>query len=469
MWLAAPFMIGITLAVALGFVAAVGFVVYRQAPAEPRRTTSRWIFPTALKGLVFPFLLWALFNCGFFGLIQPLMPSVQEAQNAKEGMLWPFLLVSFTGMFAIASYWAAMALGVLTYTSVSSLAADARSAFRGYCITWTCVTALPALLIFWSGGWVTLGMALTLLLLPIAAYMPEVAKSLEMPPMYARAIAKIKFGKYSEAEWEIIRQLERHPNDFNGWIMLAKIYAEEYRDLAEAEQTVLEVCNQPNITPSEISVALQKLADWQLDIGDDPDAARRSLFAVCNRLPGTHLAHMAELRIRSLPRSREELLEQRENRPVALPPLSDSAQVLGGQRGPAMPRERATALVRQLNTQLQKQPEDNAAREKMARLLAEHLDQLDAGIAQLRYLMARRDALPEKRAEWLGCIAGWHLHNGDNAEATEGVLRELVRDFPDSPEGKFGARRLAELTQKNSAPPPLPKGRIRVTFERPTE
>ena len=209
--------------IAAAFMAAVGFVVHRLATHNPWRAAFRWVWPAALKGLAFPFLLWALFNCGFFGAIQPLMPSVQEAQNAKEEWLWPWLVVSLAGMFAIASYWAAGSLGWLAMQSSALLRDDARAAFRGHCVTWTCVTILPALLIFWMGGWMTLGLALTLVLLPLAAYSPAAEKPPEMPPMYARAIAKLKFGKYSEAEWEIINQLEKHPNDFNGWLMLAKL------------------------------------------------------------------------------------------------------------------------------------------------------------------------------------------------------------------------------------------------------
>jgi hypothetical protein len=330
------------------------------------------------------------------------------------------------------------------------------------------VTILPALFIFWIGGWMTLGLALTLILLPIAAYTPEVAKKPELPPMYARAIAKMKFGKYSEAEWEIIRQLERHPNDFGGWLMLAKIYAEQYHDLTEAEQTVLEICNQPNVTNSDISVALHKLADWQLDIGDDPDAARRALFAVCNRMPGTHLAHMAELRIRALPRSREELLERREHRPVALPPLSDSAQAVRP-RHESMPRERAETIARQLRARLQENPGDVQTREKLGRLLAENLDQLASGIEQIQTLLQIPEATAAQKAVWLGCIAGWHLQIARDRESARWVLEELVRDYPDSPEAKFGARRLKEFAEGASQPPPLPKVRIRVNLDKPPD
>ena len=116
----------------------------------------------------------------------------------------------------------------------------------------------------------------------------------KLPPVYARAIAKMKFGKYTEAEWEIIRQLETCENDFDGWMMLAGLYAEQFDDLPEAERTILELCDQPQINNSQIAVALHRLADWHLKLKDDPESARRVLNKICARMPGSHLAHMAQ-------------------------------------------------------------------------------------------------------------------------------------------------------------------------------
>src|SRR5262249_17477626 len=139
------------------------------------------------------------------------------------------------------------------------------------------------------------------MLAPIAGYGPAIVHPKKMPPMYARAIAKTKFGKYTEAEWEIIRELEKHEDDFEGWLMMAELYANHFNDLAEAEQTILEICEQPRTTPTQLSIALHRLADWQLTRANDPDAARRALQMVSDRLPGTHLARMAQLRRNQLP------------------------------------------------------------------------------------------------------------------------------------------------------------------------
>src|SRR5258708_20345946 len=109
-----------------------------------------------------------------------------------------------------------------------------------------------------------------------------------MPPMYSRAIARIKFGKYSEAEIEIIHQLEKAEDDFDGWMMLAELYARNFNDLPEAEKTVLEVCDHRKTTPTQLSIALHRLADWHLNLAGDPETAHRALQVICDRLPGTH-------------------------------------------------------------------------------------------------------------------------------------------------------------------------------------
>ena len=57
------------------------------------------------------------------------------------------------------------------------------------------------------------------------------------------------------------------------FLLLAGLYANNFNDLLEAEQTILGICDHPKTTPSQLSVALHELAHWQLQRGD-PVAAR---------------------------------------------------------------------------------------------------------------------------------------------------------------------------------------------------
>jgi len=254
--------------------------------------------------------------------------------------------------------------------------------------------------------------------------------------MYARAVAKMKFGKYTEAEWEIIRELERCEDDFEGWMMMAELYANHFHDLAEAEQTVLEICDQPKTTTSQLSIALHRLADWHLKFAEDPDAARRALQIICDRLGGTHLAHMAQLRINQLPATADELHEQHSARPIPLPALGDNLDeppAAGSEVDYDQAVEMATACVERLK----QDPNNVPAREKLARIFCERLNQAELGIEQMTQLLGMPDQPEAKRAEWLSATAAWHikylqdLDTGHKSwSASSGNSRRALRLMP---------------------------------------
>ena len=425
---------------ALVFIVIVAVTVYRLSREPERRPNLRRLWPWLIKGFVVPLALWVVMNLGISWQLQPFMPQVQAAQNNGTNWIPAFLLVIAAGLFAVSSYWAAVTLGWELFKSWSGLAGEDRADFRALCITSLVGLALPAVGLVWLGGWLALGLAIGLMLLPIAGYAPAVLRRAKLPPMYSSAIAKMNFGKYAEAEWEIIRQLEKWENDSAGWLLLAELYANRFHDLAEAEQIILEICDQPGATPSQISVALHKLADWHLKLAGDPDAARRALQVICDRLPGTHLARMAQLRSVQMPRTAEEFREQGMAQPVPMPALSFEETSAGAE--PALDAGQAAALVNRLSARLTSNPNDIPSREKLARVLAGQLGKVDLAIEQIELLLGLSDAAESKRAEWLGLIAAWQLRFKRDPDTARHLLERVVGEFPNSPQALAARRRL---------------------------
>jgi hypothetical protein len=433
----------------IAFVVAAWALVVRLTPDHRRRDALRWLLRWSLKGMGVPLTLWALMNLGITWRLQPFMPQVQAAQYAGLNWFAPFLRVAGYGVFVITSYWMALTLGWTLAQLSRGLEGEQHGQFRS--LAWTCCIGmlLPALLIQLLGGWPILGVAASAILLPLAGYAPGILRAKKLPPMYARAVARAKFGKYAEAEAEIIRELEKCEDDFDGWLMLAELYAIHFNDLAEAQQTIIEICDHPGTNPSQLSVALHKLADWQLKLAGDPVAARRTLQVVCSRLPGTHLARMAQLRINQLPATGIELRRQQENRPI---PLSAHHDPLDQTLRPVEPNiarniavEKANAFVEALN----RNPANTSAREQLARILAEKLDQPGSAIEQLMVLLDQPDQPDSKRAQWLALAAAWHLNLRHDTTAGRQLLERLIREFPESPQFFPARRRLQALENHN--------------------
>jgi tetratricopeptide (TPR) repeat protein len=441
----------LTVTGALALVGVASYTVYRFAPENEARKSLLAEWPWFAKGFAVPAVGWVLMNVGLSFQLQPFMPSVQRAQNAGSAWFLTFLGVAGVGLLLIASYWAAVTVGWVLFRANRDLKGEAHTDFRALCFTCLVGTALPVVWLVWVGRWFTVGFAALLVGLPIAGYGKSILHRPKQRPMYSRAIARMKFGKYSEAEWEIIRQLESAETDFDGWLMLAELYARQFKDIPEAEQIILEICDQPKVTPSQISVAMHKLADWQLAVANDPEAAGRALEVIKIRLPNTHLARMAELRRAQLPRSRRELQEQRQPRHIPLPALHESAdRAVMDAPNP----EQATALLNQLSQQLTRDPNNVPDREKFARLLAEPMGQVDEAIAQLELLEQLPDQPDAKRAEWLGLMAIWQLKLQRNETAARETLERIVHEFPATAQAFAAQRRISLLKAEAAARKP---------------
>ena len=425
----------------LGALAFLSHYYWEQAlEAEGTPAQRRFLIWTG-KGLLLPIVFWFVVNCGALPGLPGFLPEVAIARS--RGGSWLSLLWNSSGppVFAVSSFWTAVTFGWLL-VQLAFQATD-RGELARQCGFFSLFLVPVASLIVHAAGLGGLGFALLVWLVPIVHFTLPLAHKKKIPPSYARAIARIKFGKYKDAELEVLHELEKCVEDFDGWLMLAELYARHFHDLPEADRTIRELCSQPNVTGIQISLALHRLADWHLDLGADPLSARSAFAEICQRWPGTHFARMAQLRINQQPASREHLLEQRKPKTFRLPALRDDLDAAPAAQTAEMSPSEVKALADKCVEKLRRNPNDVAARERFAILLAEQLGKVDLAIEQLELLLAMPDPPEQKAAEWLALVAAWRMKYQQNWDAARLALKRLIQLYPQTPQAFAAQRRLS--------------------------
>ena len=402
---------------------------------------SQWrkrYWPWVVQGFVFPWLLWCVFNIGWGDKLPPLVPQIIDAQQTRQPWFGLWIGWALTGAMLIGFYWTAVTYAWLLIRIVQD-SQDKKEA-RSAAAFLTAITGAIAGLFVYSLGWIHIGSGVCLALLPVVHFTIDLAEKPPPRPTYSKAVGQLKRGKYQDAEWEVISQLEKAEDDFDGWLLLAELYAKQYRNMEDAARVILDICRQPNVQPYQISVACHKLAEWQLEVGENPIGARAALEFLCRRLPDTHFAKMAEQRIRQIPRTFEEFDELKQPRRIRLPSLRENEAPLVPP--PASSRAEAAAEANRLSAKLNDDPDDIPARERLAQVLAEKLGKVELAIEQLTLLTAIPTATEEQKAKWWAQIASWDFNRSKDKEQFQAALRTIIRDFPQTSHAFAAQRRL---------------------------
>jgi tetratricopeptide (TPR) repeat protein len=268
---------------------------------------------------------------------------------------------------------------------------------------------------------------------------------LEPQPLYARAEACRKRGHHLEAIAAVQAELARFPGDFAGTLLLADIHAEDLKDLAQAQEILEAWMAGPGRGSDRIAVALHRIADWQLRLGRNPEAARATLERIVHQLPETEAAHLAAQRLAHLT-SAAMLAEQAAPHPI---PLGQYAQDLGIRRGPPPnlapaedPGSTAAAYVKHLEAY----PDDNNTRECLARLYAEHYGRLDLARREIERLLDQPHAPERQMARWLNLLADFELLHGGDETAARATLQRIIDRSPRSAAAENARQRLVTLS-----------------------
>ncbi len=260
----------------------------------------------------------------------------------------------------------------------------------------------------------------------------------EPRPAYSIAQSRQKQGKYVEAIAEVQKQLERFPTDFEGHMLMAQIQAEDLKDLPAAEQTIQALCAQPGHAARNIAFALYSLADWQLKVAHDVNAARRALEQIPALLPETEFALAAGQRLAHLINA-DAMLAPHDQQIFT---VRQAPRRLGLTRGsspvepaPAPdPAERAAELVKHL----EQHPHDAEAREQLALLYADHYRRLDLATEELEQLIQQPHQPAKLVARWLNLLADLQIRSGGEYDTVRRTLERIIEHDP-----KFSAAETA--------------------------
>ena len=267
----------------------------------------------------------------------------------------------------------------------------------------------------------------------------------EPKPYYSIAISKRKLNKPLEAVVEIRKQLARFPNDFEGVMLLAGIQAEDMKDLPGAEITLNHFCDRPEAPPKQVAAAMNHLADWQLKLVQDADAARAALEKITTRFPDTELALLAAQRIAHLGGAEKILLAAHDRQPMAMPEGVKSAGLLESSERLRPTEIDPAKLAADYVKHLAQHPLDTEVREKLAIVYADHYQRLDLATGELEQMIEEPNQPTKRVAHWLNLLADLQIRHGADYDTVRGTLEKIVERFPDLAVAEMARTRLARL------------------------
>jgi TolA-binding protein len=265
----------------------------------------------------------------------------------------------------------------------------------------------------------------------------------ELRPLYSMAQAYRNRGNYERAIAEIYRQLRNFPNDYQGYMMLAEVFADDLKHLDEAEKTVEYIVSIPDMAPKNTAYALTRLADWFVKYRSDLEMARATFQRIIAMLPGTVEAQLAAQRI-AHQASPEDLANMQDPRVIALEHHEEKLGLQGRVWEPKV-EDSPAANARRLVDHLQEHPLDNEAREKLAQLYVNEYQRLDLAEAELEQLITGANQIPKHVVHWLNLLADFQMKLAGDVAAARKTLERIGELYPDSAAANNARVRMSQL------------------------
>ena len=261
-------------------------------------------------------------------------------------------------------------------------------------------------------------------------------------PLYSVALARRKQGKFTEAIAEIRAQLERFPDDVEGWMMLAEIQCKDLRQFDQGVATLTTFISREGQSPQHVVLGLARLADWHLELRHDYGAAREILERIVANYPHLPQSRAAYQRLAHLD-EKQHYADAHADHPMAVPTADPRLGLR--QHAPPVPVEDIAGRVEELHRHLEKFALDRESREQLALLYAFQLRQPEQCAEQMEHLLALPDAFPAEIARWLNLLADVAIKVAHDAGAARLALEHLIEWYPATPMAEQARQRLERL------------------------
>ena len=271
-------------------------------------------------------------------------------------------------------------------------------------------------------------------------------------PEYGIANARRKRGQYVEAIEAVDEQLVKHPGNFDGLMLKATIQAENLGDLPAATATIQETLSDPEQLNYRLPVALNKMAEWQLAIAGDPDAARRTLQQIQTALPNSRAAQLAAQRLASLDSSEEsesdvvDFNESYQNLVEESAEKDDFTSPLELPKAIELNRQQVgEEALQTCLRRVEMHPDSISNREKLAALYLDHTKQPAMALRQYEHLLALPGTTIHQKTAWLNKLADIQVKSGESYETIRATLERVVALDPRAAPAARAQQRISYL------------------------
>ena len=271
-------------------------------------------------------------------------------------------------------------------------------------------------------------------------------------PEYGIANARRKRGQYVEAIEAVDEQLVKHPGNFDGLMLKATIQAENLGDLPAATATIQETLSDPEQLNYRLPVALNKMAEWQLAIAGDPDAARRTLQQIQTALPNSRAAQLAAQRLASLDSSEEsesdvvDFNESYQNLVEESAEKDDFTSPLELPKAIELNRQQVgEEALQTCLRRVEMHPDSISNREELAALYLDHTKQPAMALRQYEHLLALPGTTIHQKTAWLNKLADIQVKSGESYETIRATLERVVALDPRAAPAARAQQRISYL------------------------